>query len=54
MPGFPAAFPLTQMDRIPADFHSQMLWDLPLLALVHLDGEPGLELGCLALPEGPL
>lgn len=26
VPGFPAAFHLTQMGEIPTDFHSQVLW----------------------------
>lgn len=32
--GFPTALYLTQMDGIPANFHSQILWGLLSLALV--------------------
>lgn len=46
-PGFPAAFHLTQTDRIPTDFHSQLLWGLFFLALVLQAGEPHTELGPL-------
>lgn len=48
--GFLAAFLLTQMDRILADFHSRM-WGLLFLALVLQAGELGLGL-CLLEVQG--
>lgn len=41
---FPAAFPLTWMNRVPAEFHSQ-LWGL--LFLVLWAKEPSVSLGLL-------
>lgn len=32
-PRFPIAFLLTQMDKIPTDFHRQVLWGLLFLTL---------------------
>lgn len=47
MPEFSAAICLTLMNRIPADFHSDLLWWLLFLALVLCVGEPGVGLGPL-------
>lgn len=47
MPGFPATFCLTQMDRISADIHHQMFWGLFFPALVLHAVEPSMGLRSL-------
>ena len=42
VPGFPLDSSISLVDRIPGDFHSQMLHSLLFLALVFLTWEPGI------------
>lgn len=50
---FPAALPLTQIDKIPADFHSYVLWGF-FPALVPWAEEPNVGLGLLTPHREPL